>query len=321
MRRRITSHLEETMRVLATTGDGDATPVDAPMPVPGSGEVLVRVDAATINYADRFIVSGAAHQLGLITHDDAVGLGWDAVGRVAAVGTDVRMVSVGDRVAGVRVADDSIYGAIAEYVTLPEADVALVPDALTSAEAASIGMNALTVAQALDLFGDAGGRTLLVTGAAGGLGGAAIEQAVAAGWTVTGLARVSDRDYVESRRAQLVTELGEATYDAVFDAAALQLDERLLQSVLLPSVAPGGTFCSVYAILPIPEIPDASAFAVAVKPDGAVLTSLLQRAAARELTARIAGTVPIERAGATLQAAFAGGVRGRWVVQPSSEAS
>ena len=106
-------------------------------------------------------------------------------------------------------------------------------------------MNALTVAQALALFGDAGERTLLVTGAAGGLGGTAIEQAVAAGWTVTGLARESDREFVESRKARLVIELDGTTYDAVFDAAPLQLDAQLLKAVLLPSVAPGGTFCSV----------------------------------------------------------------------------
>ena len=241
------------MRVLATTGDGTAAPVDAPMPVPGSGEVLVRVDAATINYVDRFIASGAVHELGLITHDGPVGLGWDAVGRVASVGPDVRTVSVGDRVAGVRVADESIYGAIAEYVVLPEADVALVPDTLTSTEAASIGMNALTVAQALALFGDAGGRTLLVTGAAGGLGGAAIEQAVAAGWTVTGLARDSDREFVESRQARLVTELDDTTYDAVFDAAPLQFDDQLFKAVVLPCVAPGGTFCSVAGPLSDPR--------------------------------------------------------------------
>ena len=306
------------MRVLTTTGDGTAAPVDAPVPVPASDEVLVRVDAATINYVDRFISSGAAHRLGLITHDDPVGLGWDAVGRVEAVGAAVRTLAVADRVAGVRVADDSVYGAIAEHVTLPEADLALVPDTLTSTQAAAIGMNALTVAQALELFGDADGRTLLVTGAAGGLGGAAIEQAVAAEWRVTGLARESDRDYVESRGAGLVTELGGASYDAVFDAAALQLDDHLLEEVLLPSVAPGGTFCSVYAIVPLPDIPEATVFAVAVKPDGPVLASLLKRAASGELTARIAGTVPLERAGDALQDAFAGGVRGRWIVQPSS---
>jgi NADPH:quinone reductase-like Zn-dependent oxidoreductase len=275
------------------------------------------VEAATINFADRFIVSGAGHHLGLITHDRAVGLGWDAVGRVETVGPEVRTVSVGDRVAGVRVADDTVYGAIADYVVLPEADVALVPNALTSTEAASIGMNALTVAQALAVFGDAGGRTLLVTGAAGGLGGTAIEQAIAAGWTVTGLARESDRAFVESRKARLVTELDGTIYDAVFDAGALQLDDHLLSAALVPSVAPGGTFCSVYAILPLPDVPDASAFAVAVKPDGPVLASLLHRAAAGELTARIAGTVPLEQADEALQSAFAGGVRGRWIVQPS----
>ena len=102
----------------------------------------------------------------------------------------------------------------------------------------------------------------------------------------------------------------------MFDSAALQLDDQLLEGVLLPSVAPGGTFCSVYAIVPLPEIPDATVFAVAVKPDGPVLASLLKRAASGELTTRIAGTVPLERAGDTLLHAFAGGVRGRWIVQP-----
>ena len=306
------------MRVLATFGDGTAAPVEAAMPEPGPSEVLVRVEAATINYVDRFVTSGATHELGLITHDGPVGLGWDAVGRVESVGPDVRTVSFGDRVAGVRVADDSVYGAIAEYVVLPETDVALVPDSLTSTEAASIGMNAVTVAQALAEFGDAAGRTLLVTGAAGGVGGLAIEAAVTAGWTVTGLARASDQEFVESRKTRLVTELDGTTYDAVFDAAPLQFDDRSLNAALLPSVAPGGTFCSVLALFPLPDIPGATAFAVEVEPDGAALTSLLQRAAARELTPRIAGTVPLDRADDALRAAFASGVRGRWIVQPWS---
>ncbi len=116
------------MHVLATTGDGTAVPIDAPMPSPGPRVVLVRVEAATINYVDRFVTSGATRELGLIIHDGPVGLGWDAVGRVESVGFDVRTVTVGDRVAGVRVADDSVYGAIAEYVVLPEAEVALVPN-------------------------------------------------------------------------------------------------------------------------------------------------------------------------------------------------
>ena len=308
------------MRVLATTGDGTARPVDAPKPQPGARDVLVRVEAATINYVDRFVTSGAVHQMGLVTHDRPVGLGWDAVGRVESVGPEVRTVSVGDRVAGVRVADDTISGAIAEYVTLPEADVAPVPDALTSAEAASIGMNALTAAQALELFGDAGGRTLLVTGAAGGLGGLMIELAVATGWTVTGLARESDREFVESRKARLVTELDGATYDAVFDSAPLQFDDQVLKDVLLPAVTPGGTFCSVLGLFPVPEVPTQPRSLSRSRPTGPVLASLLQRAAAGELTPRIAGTVPLEQAGDALLSAFSGGVRGRWIVQPSPSA-
>jgi hypothetical protein len=73
----------------------------------------------------------------------------------------------------------------------------------------------------------------------------------------------------------------------------------------------------VLSLLPLPDVPHATVFAVEVKPDGPLLASLLQRAAEGELTARIAGTVPLERAGGTLLSAFSGGVRGRWIVQPT----
>ena len=63
----------DVMSVLATTGDGRAAPVDAPVPLPGPHEVLLRVDAATINFVDRFMASGGAHRLGLITHENRSG--------------------------------------------------------------------------------------------------------------------------------------------------------------------------------------------------------------------------------------------------------
>jgi hypothetical protein len=83
------------------------------------------------------------------------------------------------------------------------------------------------------------------------------------------------------------------------------------------SVTSAGTFCSVLSLLPLPDVPHATVFAVEVKPDGPLLASLLRRAAEGELTARIAGTIPLEQAGGTLPSAFSGGVRGRWIVQPT----
>lgn len=97
----------------------------------------------------------------------------------------------------------------------------------------------------------------------------------------------------------------------------MQFDEQLLRTVLLPAVTPGGMFCSVLALFPLPEVSGATAFAVEVEADGSVLRSLLERAAAGELTARIAVTVPLEQAGDALHSAFAGGVRGRWIVEPA----
>ena len=295
----------KNMRAIVTDGTTLAVH-ELPTPEPGAGEVRVAVRAATVNPVDALWASGFLHQNGIAPAGAWIGLGWDAVGVVDAVGEGVSGVRVGDLVAGTHTTFGTPTGALADSIVLPADHVTPVPDGLTAVEAASIGMNSLTAAQALDLLGPAAGRTLLVTGAAGALGGFVLELAVRAGWEVTGLARDTDTDFVKSRGAALVTALDGATYDAVVDAAALQ-------EAVLPAIAPGGDVVGVVSIVPLPDGPDRTVHTVSVVPDGPRLSELLQLAVDGVLTPRVLGTVPLTEAADAILASGSGGRRGRYV--------
>lgn len=280
------------------------TLVDLPEPTPGPGEVLVDVRAATINPADPFVLSGAAGEaFGL---PSTVGLGYDVAGTVTAVGPDVEAWSVGDRVVGLHDDLAAPTRAQAHRVVLPASAVAAIADGIDDVAAATVPLNALTARQAIDLLGAAGGRTLLVTGAAGGVGGYAIALAVREGWQVLGLARESDRDFVASAGAELVTELPTATVDAVIDAAALQEDA-------LVAIVDDGDLVGVLPPMPVAPQRGIRVQAVQVVADGDALADLMRMTAAGELPTRVARTYPLTEAVSAYQR-FAEGGRGRVVL-------
>ena len=296
------------MRAIVTDGTAVATH-ELPTPEPGSGEVRISVRAATVNPVDALWASGFLHDKGIVPAGAWVGLGWDAVGVVDALGEGVTGLAVGDLVAGTHTTFATPVGALADSIVLSQDHVTQVPEGLSAVDAASIGMNSLTAAQVLDLLGPAEGRTLLVTGAAGALGGFVLELATRAGWDVTGLARESDTDFVKSRGAGLVTALDGTTYDAVVDAAALQ-------EAVLPAIAPGGTVVGVVSVVPLPEGPGRTVHTVSVVPDGARLAGLLDLAAQGALTPRVLGTVPLSEVAGAVAASGSGGRRGRYVAVP-----
>ncbi len=259
--------------------------VEVADPTPGPGEVAIRTTAATVNPVDVNVASGAARELFGLVGD--VGLGWDFSGTVVAVGADVATVRTGQRVAAVTTDLNQLTRAHAEVVVVPAPSVAAVPDGLDDAAAATVSLNALTAAQIVDLLGASDGRTLLVTGAAGAVGGYVLVLAADAGWQVTGLARETDRDFVTGTGARLVTELPERAYDAVADAGALQQDG-------IGAVVDSGVFVGVLPPLPVPSERGIEVKAVFVQPDGARLAGLLERSVTGELGVRVAQTVPFE---------------------------
>ncbi len=281
----------------------DIAPLD-----PGPDEVLLDVIAAAVNPIDVFVGSGGAHPVfGL---PPQVGLGWDASGRVAAVGANVTDLRVGDLVAGLH--DDLMASSRthADQVLLPAGAVAVVPAGLDEVTAAAVPLNALTARQALALLGDPDGRTLLVTGAAGAVGGYAVTLAASAGWRVTGLARAHDEAWVRGAGAHgFVTAVEPAAYDAVLDAAVLGPEA-------VAAVRDGGHYIGVMPAAPPASERDVTITAVLVHPDGSQLADLLALTAKGELEARVAGTFPLDQGGSAYEKVAAGGQRGRWLLVP-----
>lgn len=159
--------------VRAPGGPEVLTFVDQPTPEPGTGEVLVRIAAIGVNYAD-VMCRQAVHQS---MRPPPIVPGCEAAGVVAACGSGTSRHRVGDRV-GVY---SPFGGAYAEALVVPEAYALALPDAMSFEDAAAFTHVYLTAHEALH----AGGATpkaassVLVTAAAGGLGGAIIQVATA----------------------------------------------------------------------------------------------------------------------------------------------
>jgi NADPH:quinone reductase-like Zn-dependent oxidoreductase len=312
-----TETLEEPMTTQSTTfraavvtkpGEPEAIEyVDVPVVALEPGQVRVAVAAATVNPVDLVVRSGVLHGLGLINQPEHTGLGWDFSGTVLEAAPDVHLAP-GTRVAGLIGGFDRDFGTYAQQVVLPAADVAVVPDGLDLVDAATVPLNALTAAQLVDILGDGEGRSLLVTGAAGAVGGYVVPFALERGWRVTGLARATDADFVRGLGAEVSTE-PTGGWDAVADPAVLQ--ERAVALV-----RDGGQFVGVQSgAVPASER-GVDVRAVAVQPDGARTVGLLERTASGELPARVAAVLPLEDAAEAHRAVAKGGVRGRYVLQP-----
>ncbi len=189
-------------------------------------------------------------------------------------------------------------------------DLAVVPDGLDLAVASTVPLNGLAAAQILDLLGDAptDGDKLLVTGAAGAVGGYVVSLAQDRGWRVTGLARAEDEDFVRSLGAGFTTH-AEPGWDAVADGAAMQ-------DSALALVRDGGTFVGVQPSAKPPAQRGIEVAVVVAHPDGPRLADLLARAASGDLPARVHALVPLDQVANTHRAVAKGGLRGRYVLKP-----
>jgi NADPH:quinone reductase-like Zn-dependent oxidoreductase len=283
--------------------------IDVPVLHPGPGEVRVAIAAAPVNPVDLAVVSGRLHAMGLINQPDRTGLGWDFAGIVVATGPDVGL-AIGTRVAGLVASFDRDFGTYAEQIVVPATDVAPMPDGLDLVEAATVPLNGLAAAQIVDLLGDAppNGDQLLVTGAAGAVGGFVAVLAQDRGWRVTGQARPKDEEFVRGLGADFTTD-PEPGWDAVADCAVLQ--ERGLALV-----RDGGTFVGVQPNARPATERGIRVEALATHPDSSRLGGLLDRLAAGRLPARVHAVVPLDEVADAHKTVAKGGVRGRFVLQP-----
>lgn len=177
---------------------------DIDLPEPGAGEVLLRVERAALNPADRYMVLGQYPKPGPLPF---------AVGRDAS-GTVERALSGGRFQRGDRVAllrsdlGVSRTGTLAEYVAVPEESLAPLPDGWSLEEGAAGPLVHLTAYQALvDRGGLLPGEIVLVTGASGGVGSAAVVLASALGARVIALSRsASKREHLLAMGAEWVAD-------------------------------------------------------------------------------------------------------------------
>ncbi len=140
---------------------------EVPEPAPGPGEVLIDVRAAGVNFPDVLLTYGKYQFKPMVPFVP----GGEAAGIVRAVGSGVTSVAPGDRVAATL-----IYGAFAERIVVPEAAAVKLPDAVSFEVGAATLLTYLTTAHALiDRAALQEGETLLVLGAAGGVGVAAVQ--------------------------------------------------------------------------------------------------------------------------------------------------
>lgn len=295
------------MKAVVSRADHLIHSVEVARPVPGPGEVLIKVVAAAINPVDVHVRS-LLRAFGL-EHGQDVGLGWDVAGEIVASGPGVELAA-GLRVAAVQsVGVDKSVGTLAEYVVLPVEVVAEVPVELDMVAAATLPMNSLTAAQGLDLLGAGEDRTLLVTGAAGAVGGYALVLAQKLGFRVTGLARSSDREFVTSTGAIFTDALVEHEFDTVFDAASLG-------GPALRAIRDGGSYSGVQPGNGPAAERGITVQAVEVAGDGVRLAEFFQAAVAGELELRIAGTFDFDQAAEVADRLAQGGQRGRWLLVP-----
>jgi NADPH:quinone reductase-like Zn-dependent oxidoreductase len=294
--------------VVRTPGGPDSIEIiDVPVVEPGPGQVRVEIAGASVNPVDLALAAGVFHELGLIDQPDHAGLGWDFAGTVTAAGPNVDL-PVGSRVAGLVTGFNRDFGTYAEQLVVPVRDTALVPDSLDLASAATVPLNGLAAAQIVDLLGDGGGRSLLVTGAAGAVGGYVVSIAQDRGWRVTGLAREQDEEFVRGLGADFTVEATPG-WDAVADGAVLQEQGLAL-------VRDSGIFVGVQPGAAPAEERGVTVRVVVTEPDGARLAELLDATASGRLPVRVHAVLPLDQVATAHRAVAKGGVRGRYVLRP-----
>ncbi len=241
-----------TMRAIVqdTYGSADVLRLrDVPRPTPQADEVLVRVHAAGLDRGVWHVMTGLPYLIRLVV--PTLGLrrpkvavrGMDLAGRVEAVGEHVTRFRPGDAVFGW-----TDNGSYAEYAAVPQDHLAPKPAALGFEQAAAVPISGLAALQGLRDVGQLqAGQTVLVIGAAGGVGSFAVQLAKAFGAHVTGVASTTQLDLVRSIGADDVVDYtrqdvtdGSRRWDLILDTAGHRSLSRLRRAL-----TPGGTLVIV----------------------------------------------------------------------------
>ncbi|MFW6689906.1 NADP-dependent oxidoreductase [Streptomyces sp. MAR4 CNX-425] len=290
---------------------------DVDRPVPGAGEVLVRVAATSFNPVDDHIRAGALAGMLPIALPYVPGI--DLAGTVAALGAGVTGPEAGDRVVAMLPLDTA--GGAAEYALVPAGSLAPAPRSTALADAAALPLTGLAAWQtAFELAGLKPGRTVLVNGAGGAVGSLVVQLAVDAGAHVTAVDTAQHADRLRGYGADRVVEpldlaAGPAAVGGPFEAVVNHVrlpGEDLAR--LAGYVADGGVAASTAG--PIPEDPARGVRSANlwVRSDGAQLAELVAKVDAGALRIHVADRRPVTELAAVHDDAGAGRLPGKTVV-------
>ncbi|BCL33407.1 NAD(P)-dependent alcohol dehydrogenase [Streptomyces aurantiacus] len=298
---------------------------DVDRPAPGTDEVLVSAEASSVNGHDAIVRAGEVKFMS--GRRFPIGTGLDFAGTVAATGPGVEGVTVGERVWGtVHPRKRHITGGAAEYVVVSADRLAPAPADMSPVEAAPLVVAGSTALIALrDSVRLTGGERVLVRGAAGGVGTAAVQLAHAMGGRVTALAR--------DRHAQLLTGLGAdevldygstpsdriGPFDVIVDTVGSELNRyrsRLAKGG--PMVTVGLSPSALASIAATSVYGSRRIRAFSADPDTALLGTLAGHVTSGALRPVIDSVYPLADIAAAHRAFERGGISGKHVVVVSA---
>src|SRR5579859_3367953 len=287
--------------------------VDVPRPAPGAGQVLIQVKAAGINPGEAKIRAGLLHARWPAAFPS--GQGSDLAGIVAETGAGVSRVSVGDEIIGWT---DS-RASQAEYAVVDEQHLTPKPATVPWEVAGALFVAGATAYAAVRAVALASGDTVVVSGAAGGVGSLAVQLARRAGATVIGLASEANHPWL-SKYDVIAVAYGEgvadrirqaaSTVDAFIDTYGAEYVELALELGVEPSRI--DTIANFEAITRFGVKGDGNA----AGSSASVLAELAGLIAAGELELPIAATFPLDRVQDAYRRLAEGHILGKIVLLP-----
>ena len=301
--------------------------MDLPEPVPGSGELLVRVEFAGMNPFDWKIADGLFE--GQRPHQFPLVLGVDACGTVESVGPQVRRFHPGQRIVGQFLHDPVGRGTYAERAVVPEnIGVIEVPVRLPSDEAAALPTSGMTALAAVDSLSLSAGSTVVIAGASGGIGSFATQLLAAGGVRVVALARAPSASRLRSLGAEEVVDSADPDVrslvrrnhpegcDGLLDA----MSDRVGFARFAGLVRPGGVAVSTTFAADVGTLAASGVRAVNIDlhPAATLLERLVTEVVQHSLKVSLERRASLAEAPAALEELKMGRGRGKTVVSPQT---
>nr|WSY57103.1 NADP-dependent oxidoreductase [Streptomyces sp. NBC_00886] len=289
--------------------------VEVERPGPGPGEVLVAVRAAGVNPVDWKQRAGYRRPGETGSQAFPAVFGNEVSGVVEEIGEGVDGLAVGDEVFG-----NTVAGGYAEYVLLPATVTALKPADLSFRDAATLPVAAATAYDGVHQLDLPSGATVLITGAGGGVGSAALQIARALGLRAVGVASGGKKDFVESLGAlhvpsgpDLAARVRAAAPDGVDGVYDLVGGEVLAEAATLLT----DRTKLITAGAPAPEVEKLGGARVGRARNASVLDAVAQLVVSGRLDPHVTQTFPLDRAGEALRTVEEGHARGKVVIEVS----